>query len=192
MQKDPDYLTKYRIRIYDPKGNELQPQQIDWITDEATKYMLRQDPSDGNSLGFVRINFPNPDSGYVHDTPYKSLFNKDERFDSSGCVRIQDVRELVVWLLRDTPGQTRESTPNSEVANDSTSSLRSRSPCTGSTSRLGQAEMVSSGSATTSTTWMPLVRSRLTSRSCRSNCLRHCGLARPSYMNVIGFGPLPR
>lgn len=108
MQKDPTYLERYRIRVYDPKGNELRPEQIDWTTDEATKYLFRQDPSKENSLGLVRINFPNPDGVYMHDTPNKSLFNDDYRFDSSGCVRIQEVRDLVTWLLRDTPGQTPE------------------------------------------------------------------------------------
>ena len=106
MQKDPNYLTDYNIRIYDQKGNELQPEQIDWNTDEATNYMFRQDPGDENSLGIVKINFPSPDGVYMHDTPHKSLFNEDYRFDSSGCVRIQNIRELIVWLLRDTPGWT--------------------------------------------------------------------------------------
>jgi len=104
MQKDPNYLTEYNIRIYDQKGDELQPQQVDWTTDEATNYMFKQDPGDKNSLGRVKINFPSPDGVYMHDTPNKSLFNDDYRFDSSGCVRIQNIRELIVWILRDTPG----------------------------------------------------------------------------------------
>ena len=104
MQKDPQYLTNYNIRIYDQRGNELQPQQVNWNTDEATNYMFRQDPGDNNSLGRVKINFPSPDGVYMHDTPNKSLFNEDYRFDSSGCVRIQNIRDLIVWILRDTPG----------------------------------------------------------------------------------------
>ena len=104
MQKDPTYLATWKIRIYDPKGNEIQPEQINWNTDEATNYMFRQDPGDENSLGIVKINFPSPDGVYMHDTPHKGLFNDDYRFDSSGCVRIQNIRELIVWLLRDTPG----------------------------------------------------------------------------------------
>ncbi len=107
MQKDPTYLATWKIRVYDPKGNEIPPEQIDWKTDEATKgYSFRQDPGDENSLGIVKINFPSPDGVYMHDTPHKGLFNDDYRFDSSGCVRIQNIRELIVWLLRDTPGQS--------------------------------------------------------------------------------------
>ena len=108
MQKRPNYLTEYHIRIYDQHGNELQPSQVDWTTDEATKYMFRQDPGDENSLGIVKINFPSPDGVYMHDTPHKGLFNDEYRFDSSGCVRVQNIRDLIVWLLKDTPGQTPE------------------------------------------------------------------------------------
>ena len=108
MQKDPGYLDRYHIRIYDPKGNELTPQQVDWTTDEATKYMFRQDPGDENSLGIVKINFASPEGVYMHDTPHKGLFNDEFRFDSSGCVRIQNIRELIVWLLRDTQGWNRD------------------------------------------------------------------------------------
>ncbi len=106
MQKDPEYLTKQKIRIYDPAGNPLAPEQVNWTTDEAAKYLFRQDPGDLNSMGLVKINFPSPDGVYMHDTPNKGLFNNEERFNSSGCVRIQNIRELVVWLLRDNPEMT--------------------------------------------------------------------------------------
>jgi murein L,D-transpeptidase YcbB/YkuD len=112
MQGDPQYLTNYNIRVYDQSGNELQPAQINWQTDEAVNYMFRQDPGDNNSLGRVKINFPSPDGVYMHDTPHKSLFNEDYRFDSSGCVRIQNIRELIVWILRDTPGWDRAAIEN--------------------------------------------------------------------------------
>jgi murein L,D-transpeptidase YcbB/YkuD len=44
----------------------------------------------------------------MHDTPSQGLFNKLMRFESSGCVRVQNVRDLVTWLLRDTPGWSRQ------------------------------------------------------------------------------------
>lgn len=103
MQKDPDYLTNYKIRVYDQRGTELSPASINWYSDEATKYMFRQDPGDFNSMGNVKINFPSPEGVYMHDTPGKLLFNNEFRFESSGCVRIQGIRELIKWVLRDTP-----------------------------------------------------------------------------------------
>ena len=104
MQKDPNYLTNEHIRIFDTGHNELTPMQIDWNSDDAVNYLFKQDPGSFNSLGTIRIQFPNPDGVYMHDTPEKNLFGEDMRFDSSGCVRVQNVRELVYWLLRDTPG----------------------------------------------------------------------------------------
>jgi murein L,D-transpeptidase YcbB/YkuD len=104
MQKDANYLTSEHIRIFDPHGDELKPTEIDWNSEEAVNYRFKQDPGDFNSLGTLRINFPSKDGVYMHDTPEKNLFGEDMRFDSSGCVRVQNVRHLVDWLLRDTPG----------------------------------------------------------------------------------------
>jgi len=108
MQAEPDYLTKNHIRIFDPHKHELLPQQINWYSEEAVNYQFKQDPGDFNSLGSIRINFPNPHQVYMHDTPLKNLFGEDLRFHSSGCVRVQNVRELVNWLLGETPGWARE------------------------------------------------------------------------------------
>jgi L,D-transpeptidase YcbB len=108
MQKDPNYLTSEHIHIYDSHGSELQPSQINWNSNEAVNYRFRQDPGDFNSLGTVRIDFPSPYGVYMHDTPEKGLFGEDMRFHSSGCVRVQNVRDLVDWLLRDTPGWSRQ------------------------------------------------------------------------------------
>lgn len=108
MQAEPDYLTTNHIRIFDPRGNELQPQQINWYSEEAVNYRFKQDPGDFNSLGSIRINFPSAHGVYMHDTPSKNLFGEDFRFHSSGCVRVQNVRELVNWLLSDTPGWSRQ------------------------------------------------------------------------------------
>src|SRR5581483_4362383 len=64
-------------------------------------------PGDKNSLGAIRINFPSKDGVYMHDTPLKNLFGEDMRFHSSGCVRVENIRGLVDWLLRDTAGWAR-------------------------------------------------------------------------------------
>jgi murein L,D-transpeptidase YcbB/YkuD len=108
MQAEPDYLTSNRIRILDPQGNELTPSQINWYSQEAVHYRFKQDPGDFNSLGTIRINFPNKDGVYMHDTPAKNLFGEDFRYDSSGCVRVQNVRELVSWLMADAGNWSRQ------------------------------------------------------------------------------------
>ena len=107
MQAEPDYLTNNRIRIFDMRGDELTPSQINWYSNEAVNYRFKQDPGDFNSLGSIRINFPSAHGVYMHDTPLKNLFGEDVRFHSSGCMRIQNVRELVNWLLSETNGWSR-------------------------------------------------------------------------------------
>ena len=104
MNDDPEYLTKFKIHIYDSKGNELLPTDIDWHTDDAVNYMFRQEPGADNSMGHCKINFPNKYDVYLHDTPSKSLFSENARFHSSGCVRVEGVGELVNWLLTSNGG----------------------------------------------------------------------------------------
>jgi len=70
--------------------------------------MFRQDPGKTNAMASTKINFHNPNNEYMHDTPEQGLFNKLMRFDSSGCVRVQNVRDLATWLLSETPGWPRQ------------------------------------------------------------------------------------
>jgi len=107
MRKDPNYLTDNNIRMIAPDGSEVDPLTVDWSTEEAAKYRFRQDPGKINAMASVKINFPNPHAVYMHDTPQQNLFRDQERFHSSGCVRVQNVRDLVAWILRDTPGWDR-------------------------------------------------------------------------------------
>lgn len=108
MRKEPGYLTENKIRIISPSGGEISPASVNWNSDEATRYTFRQDPGgDFNSLGFVRINIPSPHGVYMHDTPSKGIFGDDYRFVSSGCMRVQNVRDYVAWLLKNTPGWDR-------------------------------------------------------------------------------------
>ena len=109
MKADPNYLADEKIRVFNKEGEEVQPSTINWNTDEATHFKYRQDTgADLNSLGSVRINISNPYGVYMHDTPSKGIFGDDFRFVSSGCVRVQDVRDYVAWLLKDTPNWSRD------------------------------------------------------------------------------------
>jgi murein L,D-transpeptidase YcbB/YkuD len=104
MRKEPGYLAKNHIRILGPGGVEVDPTTLDWSTNKAANYTLRQDPGFDNSLGQVRIDMPNRHAVYMHDTPSKSLFGRSVRFHSHGCVRVGQVKEFVGWLLQGTEG----------------------------------------------------------------------------------------
>ncbi len=98
-----DMLAAYRMEAFDQQGNQLDPRQIDWNGQEVYTYNFRQRPWEENSLGFIKINFPNKDAVYMHDTPLKSLFGKAIRYDSHGCVRVHNVAKLADWILDDNP-----------------------------------------------------------------------------------------
>ena len=101
IREDFDYLHRTNLRVFTDWGykNELDPQSIDWNSDEAMNLKFRQEPGDGNALGYVKINFPNEHQVYLHDTPKRRLFGEELRAYSSGCVRVQNVDDLVAWLL---------------------------------------------------------------------------------------------
>jgi murein L,D-transpeptidase YcbB/YkuD len=104
IQRDPGYLQRNNIRVLDASGREVDPFSVDWSSYGAKRlppYQLVQDPGDDNALGLVKIMFPNPHMVYLHDTPSKSLFDKDERTFSSGCIRVQKAFELAELVLDD-------------------------------------------------------------------------------------------
>jgi murein L,D-transpeptidase YcbB/YkuD len=104
IKKDPGYLKRNNIRVLDASGREVNPYSVSWSRYGAGRlppYTFRQDPGDDNALGLVKIMFPNRYSVYLHDTPSKSLFDKDERTFSSGCIRVQKAFELAELVLDD-------------------------------------------------------------------------------------------
>jgi murein L,D-transpeptidase YcbB/YkuD len=105
-QNGKDMLAAYHMQAFTPQGQPVDSRSIDWYGEAVYTYSFRQLPWEENSLGFVKINFPNKDAVYLHDTPLKSLFGRSVRFESSGCVRVHNVEGLVTWILRDNPGWT--------------------------------------------------------------------------------------
>ena len=104
LKKEPDYLAKEKIRVLAGDGTELDPGRVDWGAPDAMKLKFRQDPGPQNALGLVRIDMPNADNVYMHDTPMKVLFDQRSRAFSAGCVRVQGVFDLVNWIARYEPG----------------------------------------------------------------------------------------
>ena len=118
IKRDPGYLKRNNIRVIDSSGREVDPRSVNWNRYGAGRlppYQLRQDPGDDNALGLVKIMFPNQYSVYLHDTPSKSLFDKDERTFSSGCIRVQKAFELAERVLDD-PSRWNQATMAEVVA----------------------------------------------------------------------------
>ncbi len=101
LRKDPLHLNKNNLRTVNWKGEEVDPNTVEWTSKKDPQFLLRQDPGPQNSLGQLKIDMPNTEAVYLHDTPKKELFKQDIRFHSSGCARVSDVRDLAAWLLTD-------------------------------------------------------------------------------------------
>jgi murein L,D-transpeptidase YcbB/YkuD len=100
---DPDYINRKNFSIFNQSGELLDPSQVNWSSSKVRGYTFRQEAGPTNPLGLVKIIYPNQYMIYLHDTPSKSLFNKNIRAQSSGCVRVQDVLDLARELLSDQP-----------------------------------------------------------------------------------------
>lgn len=106
--KNPDYISKKNYSIFDRSGKRLSASEINWSSSEVKNYTFRQEAGPANPLGLVKIIYPNKHMIYLHDTPSKSLFSKNLRAQSSGCVRVQDVLDLAKMLLSDQPKYSDE------------------------------------------------------------------------------------
>lgn len=89
------------ILITDRNGREVNRGSVNFNRYSARNfpYSMRQPPSKGNALGLVKFMFPNKYNIYLHDTPSKSLFDRDVRAFSHGCVRLADPFDFAYKLL---------------------------------------------------------------------------------------------
>jgi len=107
MRKDPGYLSRMHMEVLDAHDRPIDPNSVDWSGAHAPNFTVRQQSGTFNALGAVKIDMPNPYSVYMHDTQQRGLFSNDYRFDSHGCSRVDNVRDLAAWLLKDQPKWNR-------------------------------------------------------------------------------------
>jgi L,D-transpeptidase YcbB len=109
MRKDPGYLARMHMDVLDARDAPIDSQSVDWSGARTPNFTVRQQSGTWNALGAVKIDMPNPYSVYMHDTNQRNLFGDDYRFDSHGCSRVDNVRDLAAWLLKDMPQWSRAS-----------------------------------------------------------------------------------
>jgi murein L,D-transpeptidase YcbB/YkuD len=104
MQKSGQaYLDKKDLKVYDKKGHEVDASRVN--ASNYKQFNFRQPPGDDNALGYIKFNLPNKFDIYLHDTPHRELFDKPDRAQSSGCVRVQKPREMALFILSDVEGR---------------------------------------------------------------------------------------
>lgn len=110
LRKDPGYLDKQHMDVVTASGKPVNPATLDWSTfaNQRFPYFIRQRPGTWNALGHVKFIFPNDHFVFLHDTPSRELFARQERSFSSGCIRVEDPMTLATLLLEDQAGYSRE------------------------------------------------------------------------------------
>ena len=111
------YLKTHGYQVMAADGSDalLDPAKVDWhaVADGRETVKVRQLPGPANSMGRIKIGFPNSSDIYLHDTPNKSLFTQDDRDLSHGCIRLQDAERLGRWLMgREPEAASREPEQN--------------------------------------------------------------------------------
>ncbi|HEY7959727.1 MAG TPA: L,D-transpeptidase family protein, partial [Sphingomicrobium sp.] len=103
LEQGTSYLTRqgYQVLAPDGSGELLDPSKVDWhaVAAGREEVLVRQLPGPRNSMGRIKIGFPNSSDIYLHDTPNKELFAHDDRDLSHGCIRLQDAERLGRWLM---------------------------------------------------------------------------------------------
>jgi murein L,D-transpeptidase YcbB/YkuD len=101
IRKNPNYLQSRNMYVTDGSGNRVDPGTVDWAGGEGQNYRIVQGSGASNSLGHLKIIYPNQYSIYLHDTPAKAIFDQNIRAESHGCVRVEKVIELAAYILKD-------------------------------------------------------------------------------------------
>lgn len=102
-KRDPSYLAAHGYELLSNWSEDavaIDPATLDWAHMRSLPYRVRQKPGDRNSLGRIKMMFPNEFDVYLHDTPSKSLFNRARRSFSHGCIRVEHPFDVAETILR--------------------------------------------------------------------------------------------
>lgn len=99
----PSIVRNEILPEMEKKSNYLESQNMEIVRNDGELPVIRQRPGAKNALGRVKFLFPNSFNIYFHDTPSKSLFNKDKRAFSHGCIRLEEPEKMANYLLRNQP-----------------------------------------------------------------------------------------
>lgn len=105
LSQGVSYLKRQGYQVQAVTGGDdaplLDPTKVDWhaVADGSEMVRVRQLPGPANSLGRVKIGFPNSQDIYLHDTPVKEKFELADRSISHGCIRLEDAERLSSWLM---------------------------------------------------------------------------------------------
>jgi murein L,D-transpeptidase YcbB/YkuD len=103
-QRSPGYLAAHGFRILDPRTGQWREPDASILAGPAPRF--RQEPGPDNLMGRLSFTLPNPFAVFLHDTPARSLFAREIRSCSEGCVRLENAMALALHTLRRAPEWT--------------------------------------------------------------------------------------
>jgi murein L,D-transpeptidase YcbB/YkuD len=109
VRQDQHYLETHHFEVVrGDKDEVVSASSVDWNDVDTTKlgFRVRQQPGDDNALGHVKFLFPNQFNIYMHDTPARSLFAKNARSESHGCIRLEHPDQFADYVLAGDPTWT--------------------------------------------------------------------------------------
>jgi murein L,D-transpeptidase YcbB/YkuD len=114
------YLTDREYQVltdYTPDAKTIDPETVDWqaVVDGRADIRLRRLPSPANSMGMMKFMLPNYFGIYLHDSPEKEHFTKNELWISNGCVRVEDYKRFAAWLFNGSVPKGRDPKIEQEV-----------------------------------------------------------------------------
>ena len=114
------YLTDREYQVlsdYSENAQPVDPNTIDWraVVDGRQDIRLRRLPSPANSMRNMKFMLPNYFGIYLHDTPERGYFAKNDLWISNGCVRVEDYARFAKWLFNGTVPQGKNPKVEEEV-----------------------------------------------------------------------------
>ncbi|MEO7748193.1 MAG: L,D-transpeptidase family protein [Sphingomicrobium sp.] len=104
VSQGTSYLSEREYQVLSGFGDDqrvLDADSVDWEAVVAGRQdvRLRRLPSPANSMGMMKFMLPNYFGIYLHDSPEKDHFTKNELWVSNGCVRVEDYKRFASWLF---------------------------------------------------------------------------------------------
>lgn len=103
IKRNPGYLNANNYQVLNSNGKVVSPGSVNWgaLGPGNFPYTIRQSTGCDNALGLIKLNFYNPFTVYLHDTPGKSLFGMNKRYFSHGCMRVEKAMNLGRYVLKE-------------------------------------------------------------------------------------------
>jgi len=101
LRRNPAHLVSSNMVLVNGPAQDPQGARIDWrqVSASAFPYRVVQLPGPHNALGRVMFDSPNDFDVYLHDTPAKALFERNDRAVSNGCIRVEAILQLTALVL---------------------------------------------------------------------------------------------